>query len=317
MNDRCSDAYRPCPGLNRRQFIDRVTAWSAGALAAIPVFRLTPQALAADAAPPLLVVAKGTDYEALLTKALEPLGGLPFVKKGARIVVKPNIGWDRTPEQAANTHPVLVKAMVKHCLDAGAGRVMVFDRTCNDSRRCYASSGIEKAVRSLDDARATCTFVDDRKYVPVKIQKGKAVTEWEFYRDALDADCYINMPIAKHHVLAKLTLGLKNIMGVIGGERGKIHQSLGQKIADLNTVVKPTLTVVDATRILLRNGPTGGKLEDVKELHTLAVSTDPVAVDAYATTLFDLKPDELESTRCAAALGLGQMDLNKVKLVRV
>ncbi len=317
MNDRNSESHPACLRFNRRQFINRVTAWSAGALAATPVFHLVPQVLAADAAQPLLVVAKSTDYEALLTKALEPLGGLPFIKKGARIVVKPNIGWDRTPEQAANTHPLLVKVMVKHCLDAGAAKVMVFDRTCNDRRRCYASSGIEKAVQSLNDSRATCTFVDDRKYVPVKIQKGKAVTEWEFYKDALDADCYINMPIAKHHGLTKLTLGLKNIMGVIGGDRGKIHQSLGQKIADLNSVLKPTLTVVDATRILLRNGPTGGKLDDVKELHTLAVSTDPVAVDAYATTLFDLKPHELESTRCAAALGLGQMDLNKVKLVKV
>ncbi len=317
MHNRHAECQTSCSGFNRRQFISRVTAWSAGALAATPVFRWTAHALGADAAEPMLVVAKGTDYEALLTKSLEPFGGLPFVKKGARVVVKPNIGWDRTPEQAANTHPLLVKAMVKHCLDAGAGRVMVFDRTCNDSRRCYASSGIEKAVQSLDNSRATCAFVDDRKFVPVRIQKGKAVTEWEFYKDALDADCYVNMPIAKHHGLSKLTLGLKNIMGVIGGDRGKIHQSLGQKIADLNTVVRPTLTVVDATRILVRNGPTGGKLDDVKELHTLAVSLDPVAVDAYATTLFDLKPDEVESTRCAAALGLGQIDLNKVKMVRV
>lgn len=273
--------------------------------------------MAAPSGQPLLSVAKGTNYETLLAKALEPLGGLPFIKKGASVLVKPNIGWDRTPEQAANTHPVLVKEMVRLCLAAGAGKVMVFDRTCNDCRATYVSSGIQKAVQSIGDSRATCTFVDERKFVPVKIQKGRAVTEWEFYKDAVDADCYINMPIAKHHRLAKLTIGLKNIMGIIGGKRGNLHQSLDQKVADLNTALKPALTVVDATRILLRNGPSGGKLDDVKELHTLVISTDTVAADAYSTTLFDMTADELETTRCGAAMGLGEMDLNKVKIVKV
>jgi uncharacterized protein (DUF362 family) len=318
MNEKHADEQSSCPIFNRRQFINRVAAWSAGALAAPPVFRLVPQAMAAPAAQPLLAVAKGTDYEAILAKVLEPLGGLaPFVKKGAKVVVKPNIGWDRTPEQAANTHPLLVKAMVKHCLAAGAAKVMVFDRSCNDCRLTYVSSGIQKIVESINDPRVTCTFVDDRKFVPVKIQKGKAVNEWEFYKDALDANCYINMPIAKHHRLAGLTLGLKNILGILGGKRGQLHQTLSQKIADLNTVRPSTLTVIDATRILLRNGPSGGKLDDVKELHTLVASTDTVATDAYATTLFDMKPDEVESTRCGAAMGLGVMDLNKVKIVKV
>lgn len=295
----------------------RVAAWSAGAAAA-PVFQMTRRAVGAPASPSLLAVAKGTDYESILMKVLDPLGGLaPFIKKGAKVVVKPNIGWDRTPEQGANTHPLLVMAMVKHCLDAGASKVMVFDRTCNDCRLTYATSGIQKMVESIHDSRVSCTFVDDRKFVPVKIATGKAVTEWDFYKDALDADCYINMPIAKHHRLAGLTLGLKNIMGIIGGKRGEIHQSLSQKIADLNTVRPSTLTVIDATRILLRNGPSGGKLDDVKELHTLLASTDTVAADAYATTLFDQSPAAVESTRCAAAMGLGEMDLDKVKIVKV
>ena len=287
-------------------------------MVAPPLFQLLPRAAAAETAPPTLVVAKGTDYEALVAKALEPLGGLePFVKKGARVVVKPNIGWDRTPEQGANTHPLLVKAMVKLCLAAGASKVMVFDRTCNDCRRTYATSGIMATVEAFKDPRVTCTYVDDRKFVPVKIQNGKAITEWDFYKDALDADCYINMPVAKHHAIAKLTLGVKNIMGVIGGKRGQIHQSMPQKLADLNTVLRPKLTVIDATRILLRNGPSGGKLDDVKELHTLIASPDVVATDAYATTLFDKAPDSLETTRVAAEMGLGVMDLNKIKVVKV
>ena len=259
MNKNHPDEQFSCPALNRRKFLNDVAAWSAGALATAPVFRFVPQAMAASAAQSTLAVAKGTDYEALLTKVLDPLGGLaPFIKKGAKVVVKPNIGWDRTPDQAANTHPLLVKAMVKHCLDAGASKVMVFDRTCNDCRLTYVTSGIQKILEEMKDPRVSVSFVDDRKFVPVKIASGKAVMEWDFYKDALTADCYINMPIAKHHRLAGLTLGLKNIMGVIGGKRGEIHQSLSQKIADLNTVRPSTLTVIDATRILLRNGPSGG-----------------------------------------------------------
>ncbi|MBN2508578.1 MAG: DUF362 domain-containing protein [Verrucomicrobia bacterium] len=310
----------PTVGLlfNRRAFLRDVALWSAAATVAPPVFRIGGLAQAGEAATPTLAVAKGTDYEALVGKVLEPLGGLePFFKKGARVVIKPNIAWDRTPEQAATTHPLLVKALVKLCLASGADKVMVFDRSCNDCRRTYVASGIQAAVQSLNDPRATCTYVDDRKFVPVKIQKGKLLTEWSFYKDALDADCYINMPIAKHHGLSTLTLGLKNIMGVIGGKRGQIHQSIAQKLADLNTVLRPKLNLVDATRILLRNGPTGGKLDDVKELHTLIASPDVVAADAYATTLFERAPDALQTTRTAAAMGLGQMDLNKVKMVKV
>ena len=303
---------------NRRQFFTQLAAWSAGLLAAPPIFQLFPLSLNAATAEPLLSIGKGTDYETLVAKILEPLGGLaPFIKKGARVVIKPNMSWDRKPEQAANTHPLLVKAMAKLCLSAGASKVTIFDRTCQDMRLCYASCGTPAAIESLNDLRVSCSFVDDRKFVPVKIQKGKGVVEWEFYKEALNADCYINMPIAKDRKLARLTLGLKNIMGILGGKRGQLHQSLPQKIADLNTVLRPTLTIVDATRILLRNGPSGGKLDDVKELHTLFASADTVATDAYASTLFGLKPDELETTRAGFEMGLGQMDLNKVKIVKV
>ena len=233
-------------------------------------------------------------------EVLSPLGGIQaFVKKGQRVVVKPNIGWDRTPEQGANTHPEVIKSVVRLVLEAGAAQVLVFDRPCNEERRCYTNSGIKKAVESIGDRRVLCPFMDNRKFIPVRIAKGKSINEWEIYKEALEADCYINVPVAKHHSSAGLTLGLKNIMGVIGGSRGKIHFSLGQRIADLNTVLRPHLTVIDATRILLRNGPQGGDLKDVKTLNTLIASIDIVAADAYATTLFQMKPDEIESTRAA------------------
>jgi len=307
--------------MDRRQFIEHVAAWSAGACLATPLFDVR-SILAAEVKPkgtPLLAVAKGgKDYAALVTRVMKPLGGMgEFVKEGARVVVKPNIGWERTPEQAANTHPDVVKAIVRQCLDAGAKRVLVFDRSCNDVRRSYAKSGIQAAVESIGDGRAQCVFQDQDKFVPVDIAGARSIKQFEFYRDAMapECDCYINVPVAKHHRLSKLTLGLKNIMGILGGNRGELHKDIGRRLADVNLVVYPKLTIIDATRILLRNGPTGGKLEDVEVLDTLVASTDTVAADAYATTLFKMKPEEISSTVAAAEIGLGEMDLTKVKTV--
>ena len=306
--------------MDRRKFFEQVAAWSAGLYLATPIFDV-PAILAAEeksAGKPLLAVAKGKDYAELVRRVVKPLGGIgAFVAKDARVVVKPNIGWERTPEQAANTHPEVVKEVVRQCLDAGAKQVLVFDRTCQDERRCYARSGIPAAVASLGDARAQCVFQDKNQFVPIEIANGKSIKQFTFYKDALesDCDCYINVPIAKHHGMAKLTLGLKNVMGVIGGNRGEIHKDLHRRIADLNLVVRPRLTIIDATRILLRHGPTGGNLKDVKVLDTLIASTDTVATDAYATTLFGMRPTDIESTVAAAKLGLGEMELSKIKVV--
>jgi uncharacterized protein (DUF362 family) len=313
--------------VDRREFLERVTAWSAGLSLAAPLFDVS-SILAAEGGAkgqPVLVVAKGKDYEALVGKVLGPLGGIAaFVHQGDRVVVKPNVGWDRSPEQAANTHPEVVKTLVRQCLDAGASQVLVFDHTGDaDARSCFRRSGIQAAVDGIGDSRARCYPIDPRKepakFIPVRIANGRSIKEFTFYEDALEknCDCYINVPVAKHHDLAKLTLGLKNIMGVIGNGRAKIHRNLGESVTDLNLVVRPKLTVIDATRILLRHGPTGGNLDDVKILDTLIASTDIVAADAYVTTLFDMKPKQVPSTVAAAKRGLGEMDLAKVKIVNV
>jgi uncharacterized protein (DUF362 family) len=208
-----------------------------------------------------------------------------------------------------------VRALVQLALDAGASEVMIFDRPCNEERRCYKNSGIKAEMESIKDSRVKCVHIDNRKFVPVRIDNGKSIKEWDFYRDALEADCYINVPIAKHHGLSRLTLGLKNIMGVIGGKRGSLHKNIAQNLADLNTVIRPHLNVIDATRILLRNGPQGGSPYDVKVKDTVIASTDPVAADAYATTLFGLKPEDIESTMAAYKMGLGEMVLSKVEII--
>jgi uncharacterized protein (DUF362 family) len=304
--------------MERRKFLKQVSLWTAGLLVSPPVFRITPELFASDTLIPKLAVGEGTDYEALVCRTLEPLGGISsFVKKDDRVVIKPNIGWDRRPEQAANTHPLVVRALVQLSLDAGASKVMIFDRPCNEERRTYNNSGIRPEMNTIKDSRLKCVYIDERKFVPVNIDDGKSIKEWSFYKDALEADSYINVPIAKHHGLTGLTIGLKNVMGVIGGRRGRIHHNIAQNLADLNMVIRPQLTVVDATRILLRNGPQGGNLRDVKKLDTVIATADPVAADAYATTLFGLKPEDIGATRTAAQMGLGEMNLSKLDIIPV
>ena len=263
-------------------------------------------------------IGKSKDYLLLVKKVIETIGGIDsFVKDGDRVVIKPNIGWDRSPEQGANTHPLVVRALAELALDAGADQVRVFDYTCNEKRRCYANSGIIDQLKKLGDQRIRWEHIDHRKFIEVDIEKGKSLTRWKIYKDALTADCYINVPVAKHHGLSRLSLGLKNSMGIIGGNRGKLHRNLGQALADLATIVQPKLPVVDATRMLLRNGPQGGRLSDVKVADTVIASSDPVAADAYATTLFDLQPKEISSTVAAHAMGLGEIDLQRMRIHEV
>lgn len=300
--------------MRRRDFL-RGAATVAAGFAAPPLVTRLMGAETLETRPLVAVARGGTDYRALVERVLTPFGGLrTFVTKGSRVVVKPNIGWDRTPELAGNTHPAVVEAVVRLALDAGASRVSVFDRTCNDSRRCYASSGIQAAVEAIGDPRVTVSFIDDARFVETPIPRGKSIESWPIYRDVLDADVYLNLPIAKNHGLAKLTLGLKNVMGVIGGKRGSIHWDIGQRLADLATVVRPTLTLIDATRILTANGPQGGSLDDVKVLETLVASTDTVAADAYATSFFGLEPSAITATVAAAEMGLGEMRLERIKV---
>ncbi len=299
--------------MDRRQFLKNTLAWSAGV--GMPITLLDISDSFAVPSVPELTVANGKPYESLVRKAIESVGGMAdFVKAGDKVVIKPNIGWDRRPDQAANTHPLVVKTLAELALESGAAKVNIFDRTCNEKRRCYVNSGMEEAIKSIGSRQVSLEHIDSRKFVPIDIKKGQSLKRWEIYRDALDADCYINVPVAKNHGLSGLTLGLKNSMGVIGGNRGSLHFDLGQKLADLATVLRPTLTVVDATRMLMRNGPQGGRLSDVNVADTLIVSRDMVAADAYATTLFGMQPGDIDSIVAAAGRGLGEMDLNKMRI---
>jgi len=266
------------------------------------------------AALPDLAVAHGISPEKIVRAAIDALGGIKtFVSRGDVVIVKPNIAWDRTPEQAGTTNPEVVAAVVKLCFEAGAKKVRVFDRPVNDPRRCYVQSGIAPAAGALG---ADVEFVDDRKFKDVDI-KGTALKTWPLYTEVFEADKVINVPIAKHHGSAKLTMSLKNWMGVMGGQRRQIHQKLDESLVDLSTKIKPTLTILDAVRILTANGPQGGSLADVKKLDTVIAGVDQLAIDAYGATLFGMKGSDLGYVRIGHERGLGQMDLNKVKIRKV
>jgi uncharacterized protein (DUF362 family) len=245
--------------------------------------------------------------------ALKAIGGIErFVKSGNDVIVKPNICVAyHTPEYAATTNPEVVAAIVRLCLGAGARRVRVMDAPFGGTgEQAYSKSGIAEAVKA---AGGQMEVMARMKYQDAAIPNGRDIKRWKFYRDALEADVLINVPIAKHHNLARLTLGMKNLMGVIE-DRERIHSNMGQRVADLTSLVRPTLTVVDAVRILMNNGPTGGNLNDVKLTNTIIASHDVVSADAFAATLFGRKPADIPYIAAGAQMGLGTMDLASVKV---
>jgi uncharacterized protein (DUF362 family) len=298
--------------MDRREFLS-ITACAGAGLTLGPGLKgLVKNAFAAGR--PDLAVAEGRSASAITRAAVDALGGMrSYVSNGDVVVVKPNMAWDRTPEQAANTNPEVVAEVVKMCFEAGAKKVKVFDNAVNDPRRCYKQSGISDAAKAEG---ADVSFIDDRRFREVKIN-GRALKSWPLYAPALEADTLINIPIAKHHGLAGLTMAMKNWMGVMGGNRGRIHQNLGESLADLALVIKPDLTVLDAVRILTANGPQGGSLKDVKRLDTVVAGVDQVAVDSFGATLFGKKADDLSYLRAAKRAGLGRTDIKAFNIKRI
>jgi uncharacterized protein (DUF362 family) len=297
--------------MKRRDFL-RLTALTSLSVA-IGVDNRTNQAFGAAPAYDLAVVT-GASPQKITSAAIDALGGMTtFVKRGDVVVVKPNIGWDRTPEYAANTNPEVVAAIVRLCLEAGAKKVKVFDRSVNDPRRCYVQSGIADAVKKTG---GEVSYIDERKFRDVKIN-GSVLKSWPLYTELMEADKVINVPIAKHHGLSRLTLGMKNWMGVMGGSRASIHQKINESLVDISMAIKPTLVVLDAVRVLTANGPQGGNLKDVKKLDTIVAGVNQVAVDAYGATLFGMKSSDLGYVRIAAQNGFGPMDTARMKIRKI
>ncbi len=298
--------------MHRREFIKSAAITAAGLSMPTFIGTFIDNIEAADKTD--LAVAHGASPSKITRAAIDAMGGIKkFISRGDIVVIKPNMAWDRTPEQAANTNPEVVAEVVKMCYEAGAKKVKVFDRTVNDPRRCYVQSGIADAVRVLG---AEVSYVDERKFKDMDI-KGEAMKSWPLYTDIFEADKVINIPVAKHHSLAKLTMSMKNWMGVMGGSRRQIHQRLDESLVDLSMFIKPTLTILDAVRILTANGPQGGNLDDVKKLDTVIVGIDQVAVDSFGASLFGMKGSDLGYVKIADKRGLGTMDLSKVKIRKI
>ena len=276
--------------------------------------------VAVEAVPDMVAV-MGGEPAVMLDKALEALGGIEkYVKKGQKVVIKPNIGWDRTPELAGNTNPELVSALIKKCLAAGAEKVTVFDHTCDNWQKCYESSGIERAAKA---AGAIVMPANDEKYYrAVSIPNGKNLKSAKIHEALVEADVWINVPILKNHGGAKLTCAMKNYMGIVWDRRFFHQNDLQQCIADICTwEKKPVLNIVDAYRILFQNGPQGRNASDVATLKSLIVSPNIVAIDTAALSLFNqVKKLDLAAASHIGkgeAQHLGTTDLKSLNIKRI
>lgn len=296
--------------MKRRQFL-RTSAFGTTALSIAPMAFST----SLRAANPADVVwVENGEPEELLAAAMKALGGMgKFISRGDVVVIKPNIGWDRPPELAATTNPQLIAALVKSCKAAGAKEVKIFDRTCNNPRRCYRNSKIEKLAK---EAGADVSHIRENRFKNIPIN-GQLIKEWPVYREYLEADKVINVPIAKHHSLSRVTLGLKNLMGALGGNRGSIHNNFSQKLAEIDRNILPTLTIIDAYRILIDNGPVGGNPEHVRLKKTLVASSCTVSADVTALELFGHTLDQVDHVKTALDMGLARFDIKKLNVQKI
>ena len=256
----------------------------------------------ADASAPSLVTVKGGDRAEAVRRAVEELGGMRrFVKPGESVLIKPNVGWDRLPIHGANTNPEVVAAVVLLCKEAGAGKIVVTDVSCNDARRSFDRSGIWKAA---EDAGAEVMLPTDGDFEDVDL--GGTLGVWKVLKPLAAAQRVINVPVAKHHGTARVTAGMKNWYGILSDERrSRLHREIDRGIADLAAAVRPTLTIVDAARVMVRNGPQGGGLSDVEERNLLGAATDPVAIDTWAAGLLGRSVEDVPYLSLAQAAGLG------------
>ena len=263
-----------------------------------------------------LVAVKGGEPDVMLQKGIAALGGIrAFVKKGQKVVIKPNIGWDVGPERAGNTNPQLITEIVRQCRNAGASEVYVLDHTCDNWQRSYKNSGIESAVKGAGGKIAPAHT--ESYYHEVSIPNGKILTKAKEHELILGADVFINVPVLKSHDSARLTIAMKNLMGNVW-DRGNWHRNdLHQCIADFATYRKPALNIVDAYNVMMRNGPRGVSVEDVRLMKSLLISTDMVAIDTAATKLFGINPSDVRYIQLAADQKVGRMDLENLRIKRM
>ena len=319
------------PAISRRQFLLR-TAATCGAAAAAGawgyVFYSKEPVLRSDTkiytfrdfrteekkVYPQLAVVHGKDAEKMVRAAVEKIGGISrFINPGEKVLIKPNVAWDRQPEQAADTNPLVVGAVVKLCMEARASEVWVTDVPVNDPYRCFARSGIEDAVKR---AGGRIRLTTENDFVQTDL-KGESLKVWPVSGFYHQADKLINLPIVKNHSLSKCTMGMKNLYGSLGGQRNRLHQDINTSIADLATAIRPTFTLLDATRVLRRNGPTGGNLADVAAGDTVIAGVDLVAIESFGLKFLDLKVEDVPFIQMAEKRGIGVSDWKSLNVAEM
>ena len=245
----------------------------------------------------------------LLKAVFEAAGGISqFVSRGDVVVIKPNISWARPPHLAATTNPEVVQGVIELCQEAGAGKVRIADNTIDDAGFCFKVTGAEAVARQTG---AELVYPASSLMRDMNL-RGQRLEVWPVFVPLVESDRVINLPVAKHHVLSSLTLGMKSWIGAVGGRRGALHSDIHQNIVDLAQFFKPTITLIDATRIMVRNGPVGGSASDVAQKNTLILSDDPVAADARSSLLFGKEPEDIGFIRLAQKRGLGTYDFHKL-----
>ncbi len=306
--------------MKRRDFLKKTTAATLAAgtamkLGAISSLWASGSSASADK-PYNLVAVRNGEPEKMFDEAIESFGGMgKFVKRGQTVVVKPNIGWDVSPERAGNTHPGLVGRIIEHCFQAGAKNVFVFDNTCDLWSACYTNSGIEAAVRKAGGTIMPGNV--EKMYHEVQIPGAVKLKTAKVHELILNSDVFINVPVLKHHSSARVTIAMKNLMGIVWDRRFWHRNDLHQCIADFCLYSKPTLNVVDAYRVMTRNGPKGISNADVLLTRNLLVSQDIVAIDAAAARIFGAEPDEIPHIVLGHEMGIGNMDLQKLSIHRI
>ncbi len=257
---------------------------------------------------------EGYAVKELIEKVFEAAGGITrFISRGDVVVIKPNISWARGPNLAATTNPEVLESVIELCYNAGAKKVRIADNTIHDARRCFAITGAGMVAKKTN---ADLVYPRSSLMKRMKI-RGHRLDVWPVFVPLVEADKIINLPVAKDHVLSTLTLGMKNWIGAVGGRRNALHQDIHQTIVDLALFFKPAVTLIDATRIMTKNGPSGGSLSDVAVKNTLILSDDPVAADALAARLFDRRPEQIGFIRLAQKHNLGTYDLQQLDQKKV
>ena len=302
--------------MKRRDFITKSIGAGIAAGAFLSLEEAYGNSIFNPLAPYDLVAVMGGEPDEMFEKGIAALGGMKnFVKAGQMVVVKPNMGFDRRPEFAANTNPDLVAKIIEHCLAAGAKDVFVFDNTLDNWQRAYATSGIEKAAK--DAGAKVLTGSNEGNYREVNIPKGKSLKNAKVHEKILECDVFINVPVLKHHGAAHVSFAMKNLMGIVWDRRYWHSNDLQQCIADMVSCRKPDLNIIDGYRVLKRNGPKGVSVSDVSLEKAQIISTDIVAADAAAAKIFGREPETVAHIKIASDMGFGVMDISKLNINRI